>query len=170
MFNRDKFIVKTMRPGMNVADVFLDPDYQKVVEARKKGKLREMFPSTDSSVVNQIHVHHTNEMWSTDSEGKLLDHVKIERLCVPKTITLPNGDEVENKDGLMAFDDEQDALFLVKNIRMRTDDRRVGLDTIHGKDFSPESKVELEKAIPKQFKEKELLAERKAKMEKAAKG
>jgi len=108
-------------------------------------------------------------MWSTDSEGKLVDHVKIERLCVPMTITLPNGEEVENKEGLMAFDDEQDALFLVKHIRSRTDDRRVGLDTIHGKDFSPESQKELDASIPKMFKEKELLAERKAKMEKASK-
>lgn len=149
MFERKGFILKTYRPGWVVADPTLDSEFKDLLDLKKAGKLRSVISQSDpdrAALAHSAYNFHENHMWM-DSDGSVKKEVKIEKLCVSKTIKGPNGEEIPNKEGLLPLDTEDEVIFCMQRLAPYND-LRVSLDLIYGNDLSPEGKERLKAKVP----------------------
>ncbi len=134
----DVYLVRTFRPGLSVVDPTKNAKFAKLKAAEADGSLRTLFPGKEGSNENADNFHKTLMLMKDIDSPEFLDEVVT--MKVPDY--LDEEETVPNTEGLIALDKAEDAIYLI-NALVPTGDTRVGLDTLHGKDFTEAQKKQL---------------------------
>lgn len=137
----NKYRVKTYRPGYKGIDITLDPEYAKLVDLQKKGKLRTEFPDMGRGDVNNHARNFHKDNMLLDPSGKIKENL----ITFQVDEYLPSGER--NWEGIIDVDTEIEAVAIINSL-VSFGDKRVCMDTNFG--LGIEDKAAL-LSLPKQL-------------------
>lgn len=139
--DKKNYVMHTYSPGFQYADPGLDPNFQIQLTAKKEGKLRDLHrdePRINHSAYN----YHEMDDWMTPDHKKIKPQVLIEKFSVPLMVEGSDGEMVENREGVIILESAEDVITLWKAL-IPLGDTRVKLNTMFGKDLTPEEKARI---------------------------